>query len=633
MRASSPARQLPLRWALPLACFILLMPTLACALGSGSTARKVTHFKFLVLLCQASDVTGDPPQKPAYYQKLFLDKTPGFQNVYNYFIDESYGAADIEGTVVKDWLPTTFVSKASSTTDPSKVLPTSDRVGLTQDCADAFKASGRLTEGFTDFASGGIISIWNFDTKDGLDDGASAVGSSGIVEEGKNYGGVNGRYYRTVSFFTHEMLHIMGIDHARGPYPDYPEEHLVSQEADLGSTHAFGKALFEEYGDCWTIMGCGEWTINQRGPLGEGGPALGAAQRDFFGWIPGSRVLLWDMGKTTKVTLAPANKPEVAGTLLIKIPLSPSVLGGACCGFYTVEYIEKSGWNANIALDHAVLIHEIRPGDPVHTYMVSRSVYGAWLPGQVFLDSASHVRISVESYGDAATITLSGTGAGDDGSAKCDPPGRLEGSGVMSAPEVKVDAPLDNAHSVAGTPVTLQVTADDPTISAHPPVADKVPEDRISWTANGSPIGTGSSLTHTFASSGDYTIQVVAHDSYCIKTTRAVTLHVDPPTTAPTVTILQPVNGQTYLVGPPSFSQTIAFVGAGSSSIVSFDWVDSGPAGYLGSGDHTSASIPLTSTSHNCVIEPHTITLRGKTSTGAIAIATVTITLKTDCIR
>jgi len=620
--ATSQAKPHPFRWwMILLGCLVAILPTLACALGSGSasTTRKVTHHKYIVLLCKSADIS-TVPHDLAFYQKLFTDTTPGLQNVYNYFLDESYGAIDSAGTKVMDWIPTTYRS-ADLLSVPQ------NRNDLAQKCADAFKSSVH----FPDYASGGIVTIWNVP---GADGGAIAPpGTKTINEEGGPYVMVNaGADGNTVSFFTHEMLHTMGLDHAVGPYPDYPEEHLLSQEADLGSTHTFGKALFEGYGDCWTIMGCGYWTTNRSGPLGEGGPELGAAQRDYLGWVPGDRVLLWDGAKTAKVTLAPANRPDIAGTLLVKIPLSPSVVG-ACCAFYTVEYIEKSGWNANIPMDHAVLIHETRPGDPAHTYLVSRSVYGAWLPGQVFLDSANHVRISIDGYGDAAMITLSTSGAGDDGSAKCDPPGRLEGSGVMSAPEVKIDAPLDNAHAVTGYPVTLQVSADDPTISSHPPVADKVPEDRISWAANGAPIGTGSSLTHTFTSPGDYTIQVVAYDSYCVMTTKAVTLHVGPPTTAPTVVILQPVNGQEYLVGPPSFSQTIAFAGSGSSAIVSYDWLDSGPAGYLGSGDHTSANIPLTSTSHNCVVEPHTITLRGKTSTGAVATATVTITLKTDCIR
>ena len=35
----------------------------------------------------------------------------------------------------------------------------------------------------------------------------------------------------------------------------------------------------------------------------------------------------------------------------------------------------------------------------------------------------------------------------------------------------------------------------------------------------------------------------------------------------------------------------------------------------------------------NCAVEPHTITVRGKTSTGEIVTASVTIILKTNCIR
>ena len=619
-------------WVILLTCLIAILPTLACALGSGaSSAKKVTHHKYLVLLCKASDVTATQHDL-AFYHAMFTDATKGAQNAYNFFVDQSYGSADIAGTVVKDWITTSqtakYLTNLRNPKDPARW-----RVDLAQTCADDYKTYATVVAknplNFSDYSSGGLITIWNVP---GLDGGAVNPPEQ-IKEDGGPYAFVNaGADGNTVSFFTHEMLHTLHVDHARGPYPDYPEEHLLSQEADLGSTHTFGKALYEEYGDCWTIMGCGAWTINQRGALGEGGPELGAAQRDYLGWVPGDRVLLWDNGKSTKVTLAPANRPDIGGTLLVKIPLSPSTVGG-CCAFYTVEYIEKSGWNANIAMDHAVLIHELRPGDPAHTYLVSRSVYGAWLPGQIFLDTTNHVRISIETYGDAATITLGASGAGDDGTAKCDPPGRLDGSGVMSAPELKVDAPLDNAHAAVGSPVTLQVMADDPTISSHPPVADRVPEDRISWTANGVPIGTGSSLTHTFTTARDYTIQVVAYDSYCVMTAQAVTLHVSAPSTAPTVTILQPVDGQTYLVGPPSFSQTINFVGAGSSNIVSYDWLDDDFSGYLSSGQSTSANIPLHSTSHNCAVEPHKITLRGKTSDGHVAEASITIMLKTDCIR
>jgi len=616
-------------WLLTLTALILLAPTLvSCAAGTGIPKRTAQPHPFLILLCKASDIPA-VPHDLAFYQSLFLDKTPGVHNVYDYFVDQSYGAATIDGTVIKDWLSTTQ-STADLNALKDKDHPNWWRGPLSKTCFDEFKNAKKLSDvKVADFLKGGIITIWNLEGADG--------GAFGFMDDGVGYPSVNAGAgaapgENSVSFFTHEMLHNLGVNHAHGPYPGYPEANYLHQEADAGTTHTFGTALFEEYGDCWTIMGCGGWVIKS-GPLwGDEGPELGAAQRDQLGWIPGSRVLLWG-GATTTVSVAPANRPDIDGFLLVKIALSPSVVGGECCAFYTVEYIEKSGWNAKIAMDHAVLIHEIRPGDPTHTYLVSRTVYGAWLPGQVFLDTANHVRLSIDSYGDAATITLSMSGAPDAGTITCTPPGFLDGSGVTSAPSLKIEAPLDSTHAVAGYPVTLQVSAIDPTLVSHPPVADKVPEDRINWMANGTPIGTGSSLTHTFTTPGDYAIQVAAYDSYCVRTTSSVTLHVDPPPPSPTVVILQPVNGQEYLVGPPSFAASVTLVASGSSTITSYDWLDDAYTGYLASGDHASAVIPLHSTSHNCVVEPHTITLRGKATTGEIATASVTITLKTDCIR
>lgn len=626
MRAQSALHRLTFTRLLTLFLLVLMGPALACAIGSGSTKARQSR-KYVVLLCKASDIP-TLPHDQAYYQKLFTDKTPGLKNVYNYFLDESYGAIDINGTVVKGWL---------TTLEGFAQLSTLKRHDLAQRCADAFKYSVH----FPDFASGGIITIWNLE---GADGGASAIGlgakSDSIVEDGLSYPLVNAGAgaklgENAVSFFTHEMLHTMGLDHARGPYPGQSPSSLASTYIDAGNTHTFGANAFDEYGDCWTIMGCGVMTTDYWGPLGEYGPDLGAYQRDYLGWMPSGRVLLWDNGRTTKVTLAPANRSDVAGTLLVKIPIDPSLRPGPCCSMYTVEYIEKAGWSAGIGMDHAVLIHEIRPDDPAHTYLVSRTLFGAWLPGQVFLDSASHVRISIDSYGPTAGITLSATGPSDDGHLLCTPEVVFPAQYVIKPdvpPVITVQAPLPNAHVIAGTPLTLQATALDPTHVTHPPVADAVPESQMSWSANGISLGTGSSLVHTFASPGDYTVQVTALTSFCGLAQQSVILHVDPPSLTPTVSILQPVEGQEYLVGAPSFSTTITFVGTGSSTVTTFDWSDS-TIGWFGEGDHVTENIPLSSTSRNCVVEPHKITLRGKTATGEVAEASITITLKTNCIR
>jgi hypothetical protein len=96
---------------LPLLSLILLalmLPALACAAGAGSTKTRQSR-KYIVLLCKASDIP-TIPHPLAYYQQMFTDNTPSLHNVYNYFLDESYGAIDIAGTQVKDWLDTGYLS-------------------------------------------------------------------------------------------------------------------------------------------------------------------------------------------------------------------------------------------------------------------------------------------------------------------------------------------------------------------------------------------------------------------------------------------------------------------------------------------------------------------------------------------
>jgi hypothetical protein len=72
-------------------------------------------------------------------------------------------------------------------------------------------------------------------------------------------------------------------------------------------------------------MGCGRWTYKDD-PYVEAGPGLGAAQRDYLGWMPKDRILTYDRKSTMTVTLAPVNTPLVSGKLLIKIPIDEKTI-------------------------------------------------------------------------------------------------------------------------------------------------------------------------------------------------------------------------------------------------------------------------------------------------------------------
>jgi hypothetical protein len=263
-------------------------------------------------------------------------------------------------------------------------------------------------------------------------------------------------------------------------------------------------------------------------------------------------------------------------------------------------------------MDHAVLIHEMRKDSLIYTYLVGRTIYGAWQPGGVFLDSANKVRVSIDSYGAAATVTLSPGGTGDGGKATCDPIDYLFRPDAVSSPSILLDAPLNNAHRPAGLPVTLSARVSDPTLAPA-----SAPESAISWTANGAAIGNGRTLIHTFATPGDYLIEVTVRDTYCLLNKRSATLHVD---------------AQEFLVDPPALLQSVRFMADGSSDIDSYTWVDS-VDGFLGSGQNLTANLHL-SVSGNCAHEDHVITLIGKTKTDVTATESITVTLKsTFCIR
>jgi len=378
------------------------------------------------------------------------------------------------------------------------------------------------------------------------------------------------------------------------------------------------------------LTGCGV-SIFDTGGGGAAGPGLNGAEREIFEWTPTDRVLTYDHTSTSTVTLAPRGTPAVSGKLLIKIPVGDQ-------GYYTVEYVEQTGWDRKVWLKHAVLIHEVRASDPSHSYLVARNIYGAWLPKQVFLDPVNHVRIRIDHFDDAfntsATLTLSPGGASDDGSSTCDPLGYDFEPTSGSAPDIILEAPLDGAHAVVGIPITLQANVTQ--LVGHGDVttgAEPLPERQISWTANGVGVGTGSSLLHTYASPGDYAIKVSAYNKYCLSNSRSATLHVDAPTPAlPSVAITQPVDGTVYYVNPPNFLQHVSLVASGTDNVATFTWTDT-LTGFLGTGQDLSVNLKLTATG-NCAQQTDTITVRGSTSAGAFSIASITVYLKSsDCIR
>jgi hypothetical protein len=215
-----------------------------------------------------------------------------------------------------------------------------------------------------------------------------------------------------LTFLEHEMGHALGLAHS------------MSMTLDTGPVHSFRPGGDMEYGDCWDIMSqysC-SYRFTQSPYPGQSGPGLEAAYREQLGWIPSARVFTYDPSVTPSATiiLAPVSAPRTPGSLIAKIPVGP-------IDYYTVEFRTKTDWDQAIPAE-TILIHEMRTssflGEPeIRSFLVRRytgdssvatdprvdsAIGGAWRPGQVFQDSANHVRISIDKFtGGAATITIS----------------------------------------------------------------------------------------------------------------------------------------------------------------------------------------------------------------------------------
>lgn len=111
---------------------------------------------------------------------------------------------------------------------------------------------------------------------------------------------------------------------------------------------------------------------------------INAGHRLYLNSIPAPRIVTLTPSQSVKgqvtetITLAALEKPEAVGALVIKIlacaPSSTNYICGDPNHFYTVEYRQKTGWDAAPGLKPGILIHEVftngvtyQPGKPPPT--------------------------------------------------------------------------------------------------------------------------------------------------------------------------------------------------------------------------------------------------------------------------
>ncbi len=670
-----------------------------------------THKAYAILLCKVADVA-DTPISIAAVKKLFLKDGQGTGNIYDYFLNMSYGSIDLDGSIVLGWY--TMTSTKAQLDKRFNGAPV-DRSQTDADCVQA----AATKDGFTRSSWDGIVTIINIPTDSGNESGNGVVIGFPYDE--------NRTPTFAPSFIEHEMGHALTLNHS------------MSMNSDGGPVHTWSPGGDAEYGDCWDIMSAMGCTFGYEAhTYGRSGPELEAVYRDQLGWMPSDRIYSYPgTGKAT-VVLAPVNTPRLGGSLLAKIPVSG-------LGSYTVEFRHKSDWDQGIPHD-TVLIHELRvnsnlayskdsagkpiPDTSIRTFLVGRSNFSSWLPGQVFQDTTNKVRISIDSFsGSTASITISNDvgappGAGTGGDPNCDaivgsettpfdmryipivsgctpdvtltapaiPAKRYDGSPIAFAatvtnpvgdtlpdsnvvwtangaplgagrsfsarlpkpgtyaiqvtatnsvglqgirghelilcddatctPEVHITTPPTGSHVHAGVSFTLSGTV-------YNPEKEDIADDHVTWTANSATLGLGRTLTTSIATPGSYTVTLSATNPLGYTGSASMTLIVDPPTSAPSVSITSPVDTLYTDVG--SAGQTVTLQADGSAGVNQFDWSDS-IQGSLGSGQTRTVTLYPTSTT-NCALTTHVITVTGTRDDGQKATAHVTVTLRATCIR
>jgi hypothetical protein len=581
-----------LRHALVVTVFLAVLLASGCGTFGGLSfdwqnyphlASTPTARPWIVLMCKYSDVP-DEPADLFLKAKQFLTPLGHLTgNMYDYWSDISYGAITIAGSEVQGWYtaPYTFASQNTSFAQQYGNSARYERVKL---CADTVPASD---VDFSQFY--GVIVVLNKQ----LDGGACGT----VSEHGHNLACVLFDPWSFYGAFAgHEMGHGFGLVHS-----------FDTTQNNCGGGPG-------EYCDPWDIMGSSYHFVGTNFPnpygasVSSDGPGLNVPNLLQLGWILPTRIAIYHIGDPdTTIPLKALSHP------IGLEPLTVEIVGSDPNDLYTVEYRQHDGWDAGIP-DNTVLIHEYKPNASPYSYLQRNTSpnAGEWLPGMTWANLSSSVSVTVKSIDAAAgtaTIML----------------GRP--SLFSNAPIVKIQAPASGSHVTAGVP--FQLVAHATTFDGHP-----LPPSAVVWKAEPKVLGNGATLTTSLPTPGVYTISVTGTDNGQ-SASDSITLYVDPPApppAKPTVTILSPTTGASYVINGLNGSMTLHLSSQASAGVTTYQWSDS-----LRLFTDTHANDSLTLTPSVGQIPCNTpfsdvVTLTVTDSHGQTASSTVKISIERSCL-
>ncbi|GAC1449760.1 MAG: hypothetical protein PVSMB4_08210 [Ktedonobacterales bacterium] len=191
-------------------------------------------------------------------------------------------------------------------------------------------------------------------------------------------------------------------------------------------------------------------------------------------------------------------------------------------------------------------------------------------------------------------------------------------------PSVKVVLPANGAHVFAGSDVVFQASSYDPDTGGT------LPGNELSWTANGTSLGGGGSITHTFDATGTYEIVLTGTTAGGGKASDSITIEVDPAPPAASAAIVSPANNAVYY-NTNSTPYPVNLVASGSPGM-QFSWSDN-IDGSVGSGASITANLTVQNVGNCAPATKHVITLTGQDNLGRTATSQITIYLEPTCIK
>jgi hypothetical protein len=354
------------RWSLAaVTCLVALAPS--C---NVTPLPPPVPGSWLVLLCKAADAPQEP-HPTSYYEELFSRTQRDL--LFDYFDVASNHALDVSGSKIHGWFSMTVKTADIGPTVRNNSTPIT-RDQTARDCR-ASALGGILATGVSvdpnDYV--GVITVINVPVD------AGATGKSVVLSN---------QAETEVGFVTHEMLHVLGLDHSYTISPDASADHTWH-----GGTDA-------EYGDCWDMMSYLTCVFRFTTSHGIQGPELEGAYREKLTWMPPGRVFVQVAytSSPSTITLAPVSLPARPGYLLAKIEVPNQ-------GYYVVEYRESNGFDRAIP-SSAVVIREQRNNS--NTYLVTRQNGSTgWRKGDRFTDVNNYLSITVDDIvAGAATVTI-----------------------------------------------------------------------------------------------------------------------------------------------------------------------------------------------------------------------------------